>query len=848
MSMSSQALAPAVPSAKCDERSRENAFVVPRWFYQQDSWVEDPENSDTVAYNYPLSLRIRGPLNEIFLEASLQELVRRHAVLRSVFQLSRKQLLQIVQPPRPFSLRRKDLTVFREAERESLARQFVFEESRRPFNLTRDLLLRGSLLRLGPDHHILTLLTHHLVYDDWSNRILVQELTDLYNAFSAGEASPLAEVNHDYGDFVRWINNRLSGQALSSHLAFWQSQFGGRDDFHHLLSDRRRPARRSYHGAAESTLLPVNLADSLKRWSQTERASLFMALLAGFQLLLHRYSGQTDIAVGSCAANRTRVEVESLIGRFGNHLVIRTDWRGNPTVREALNRVRESSITAYSYQELPFGAVVDAIQPIPQADRNPLFQVMFVFQNAPKGDWRIPGLELSWLPIEAGTAKYDLSVWLREREGLEVTLEYNTDLFELATIQRISEDYRNILETMVKNPEARIDDLVISLRPPSEPPPQRETSGVELSGSLGETERQLTKIWEQILGVQPIGMRQDFFELGGDSLQAVRLFAKIEKLFEVRLPLSTLLEVQTIEGLAQILRHQGPASKGNSLVAVQSRGSRPPLFFVHGAGGNVLIYRDLARHLGPDQPFYGLQSQGMDGRLPFLDRIEDMAATYVEEIRTVQPEGPYFLGGYCMGGTVALEMAQQLLAQGQDLALLALLDTSNWARVAKDSFLSRVCFQMQKVVFHCQNFWLLDLGGKLRFLQGKLQVLKNRSVVWFGAVLTKFVRNHWGEQPHSSNLAQLWDVNERAAFAYMPKVYPGRITHFRPLRQYRRYAGPERGWDQLARGGVEVCDMPVYPAGMLLEPFVEQIAKKLGHFIEQSSNSNGFPRELKNPW
>ena len=252
-----------------------------------------------------------------------------------------------------------------------------------------------------------------------------------------------------------------------------------------------------------------------------------------------------------------------------------------------------------------------------------------------------------------------------------------------------------------------------------------------------ETTEQLARIWQEILGVDSIGPDQNYFDLGGDSSLAVQMFAQIEKIFKIKLPLATLYEAPTIEELAKILRGEAAASGWSSLVAIQQAGSRPPFFCMHGAGGTVLMYRDLSRYLGDDQPFYGLQSQGLDGSCPPLTKVEEMAALYVKEIRRVQSHGPYFLGGYCMGGTVAFEVAQQLRAEGEPVALLALFDTMNWHKIPLTVW-SKSSHATQRLFFHAASFFSVDSGGKARFLKEKFGVLKNRLPVWRGMLLSRF--------------------------------------------------------------------------------------------------------------
>lgn len=812
----------------------EDAFAVPNWFYQQKSWVADPRNSSNAVYNYPLAFRIQGLLDYQALKKSLEEIVRRHNVLRSLFCLENGSVVQKVRPAQLLSVPVKDLSGVDDCLREEQALQEAQRESRKSFDLTRDPPVRPLLLRLGPEDHVLVLATHHLVYDDWSNGILFRELAALYPSYSEGKPSPLPEMTYRYGDFARWQAKRLQGDELKSRLSFWGKTLSGGSDFHHLATDHPRPAERTYRGSLEKVVLPPALTTGLQILSQRERISLFMVLLAGFQSLLHRYSGDEDIVVGSCSANRPLVEVEGLIGRFGNDLVIRTNFSHNPTFRELLGRVRESSLNAYSYQDLPFGEVIEHLSPNHRSSRNPLFQIMFIFQNAPKENTPIPGLSLSAFPLEAKTAKYDLNVWLRSQNGLEVALEYNVDLFESPTIRKILTDYQTVLESMVQNPDASVSNTPIDNRQPIVSDTPRKMQYGACSATEDAIERQLISIWEDVLKVHPIGINQNYFELGGDSLMAAGLFAQLESVFQVKLPIASLLHAPTIEQQAALIRQKGPSSSWSPLVPIQMGGSRPPLYLVHGAGGNVLIYRSLALHLGPNQTVYGLQSQGLDGKQPLLTRIQDMAALYVQEIKKVQPRGPYLLGGYCMGGTLALEMAQNLRAQGEEVPLLALIDTSNWANVSAGSFPDDVWFHWQKIKFHLQNFLLLDSRDKLSFLSDKIKVLRSRTSVWLGMVQSRIRKKNQAVRNNSLVvLAQLWELNEQAAFDYVPIVYPGRITQFRPVSQYSRYDGPEKGWRNLASEGVEVIDLQVYPGGMLVEPFVADLAARLSSCIER---------------
>jgi len=315
-----------------------------------------------------------------------------------------------------------DLSSLPATAREARSQQVALEEAARPFDLALGPLLRGSLLRLGVDDHILQLRTHHIVHDDWSTGILFRELSELYQAFAAGTESPLPDLAFQYGDYVRWLHGQLQGNVLGSKLSYWKEQLASATGFQHLATDFARSAKSATanRGAREGVVIPTDLANSLKELSRQERVSLFMVLLAGFQALLHRRSNDEEIGVASCAANRPLAEAEGVIGRFGNDMLLRTSFSGNPTFRELLVCVREVALNAYSDQSLPFGKVLKEVTNRTDPNRNPPFQVMFILQNAPRENREIPGLSIKWLPLYAGTAKYDLNVWLKIEPTLEV--------------------------------------------------------------------------------------------------------------------------------------------------------------------------------------------------------------------------------------------------------------------------------------------------------------------------------------------------------------------------------------------------------------------------------------------
>jgi amino acid adenylation domain-containing protein len=386
-----------------------------------------------------------------------------------------------------------------------------------------------------------------------------------------------------------------------------------------------------------------------------------------------------------------------------------------------------------------------------------------------------------------------------------------------------------IMEELPLTPNGKIDRKRLLTDHPTERPSVGKTVIAQTGAAGSPTEVILRRIWERTLAVKDFSTQDSFFDLGGHSLLAVELFAEIKKAFNIELPMATLYEAPTIKDLARILS-EGLSTQGWSpLVPIQATGSRPVFFCFHAAGGNVLNYRALSKYMGPEQPFYGLQSQGLDGVSPLLTTIEDMAALYVRAIRTIQPSGPYFLGGYCLGGTIAYEVAQQLHAAGEQISLLALFDTLNWSLVSLGPW-KWTRRMLERIMFHWTGLIHLDSIGKLKFLKGKLQSLKHRTPVWAGMLFGRFTGRR-------SNLGRVWQNNHRASRVYIPRPYPGSVTEFRPSKQYRVLDQPDLKWDRLAKQGQRTVTLPVYPGAMLVEPFVKHLAAQLLSCIDDASRS-----------
>ena len=1317
---------------------------IPLSYAQERMWFFDQLEPGNPTYNRPAFIRFTGSLNVATLEQCLNEIRRRHEVLRTTFPAVDGQPVQVISSAEPVSLPLLDLRHLSEVERGTEARRLAIEEARRSFDLALGPLIRTQLLRLGEEEYLLLLTTHHVVFDGWSMGVLLREISAVYEAFSIGSVPLLSELPIQYADFAQWQRKRFRDEVLESQLSYWRHQLDGSLPVLELPTDHPRPPVQTFRGARHPLVLSKALTDALKEISQREKATLFMTLLAAFNILLRRYTGQDDIIVGTPVAGRTRLETEGLIGIFGNTLALRADLAGNPTFRELLTRVRQMFLEGCAHQDLPFEKLVEELRPKRDLSRNPIFQVMFQLRNIPENTHALPGLRLDKVEFDYGISRVDLTLEVDDKaEGLFCCFEYNTDLFDAGTVERLGGHFESLLKGIVAHPQRRLSDLpmlteaerqqllvewndtkrdypsnkcihelfeaqveqmpeavavifdgqqliyrelnaranqlahhlcklgvgpdvlvgisveaslemvvgilailkaggayvpldpaypqkrlafmvtdaqmpvlltqerllarlpvhgakVVRLdtdweviareskeNPVSRTKPenlayviytsgstgspkgvlglhrgtinrfawmwqayafepeevccqktsfnfvdsvwelfgpllqgiptvivpdevrkhthrliqtlaahrvtrlvlvpsllraildgdgslQRQLSTLKIWISSGETlpvdlaqrfrellphsvllnlygssevsadvtwfdvgmmkgdlvsmpigrpiantqiylldaqlqpvpvgvagevcvggdnlargyhnrpeltaekfipnpfsdepgarlyktgdlarylpdgniefigrkdyqvkirglrvelgeieavlgqhpsvqrcvilvredipsdkrlaayvvphdqatktvgelrnflktklpeymvpsafvfldtlpltpngkidrqalsvpnhtrfepentfvaprnpvECQLTQIWENLLGTRPIGVKDNFFDIGGHSLLAVRLFAQIAKTFGQNLRLATLFQAPTVEQLARLLNREEPTAPWSSLVALQPNGSKPPFFWVHGDSSNAL----LARYLGPEQPLYGFMHQSQDGKPARYTVVETVAAHYLEEVRTIQPEGPYFLGGYSFGGTVAFEMAQQLRRQREEVALLVLLDSYFPGKEIENitsfrNVLTNITLFRDQAHRHLRNLALLGAHEKLAYLlervKGTIKGKINERTATISNILKRIrcrVYLALGRPiPPSLRSRYILDIYYQARRNYIPQLYPGRAVYFKSekLSSYHRL-----NWDKLIAGGLEVYEVSGHHLDLREEPYI----------------------------
>ncbi|ETW98425.1 MAG: hypothetical protein ETSY1_18745 [Candidatus Entotheonella factor] len=792
-------------------------------------WQMEQLEPGRAAYHIPAAFRLRGRLQVERLVQSLAEIVQRHESLRTVFVDSGGGPVQRIAPQGEVAWRR--VTLPADAS-EAFVMQQLQHEAMRPFDVSQGPLCRVWIGELAPMDHVLLITMYHMVSDGWSFALLFHELSSLYSAFVQQLPSPLAPLAVQYGDYAYWQHQWRHEGGFAAQLAYWDKHLQGDLAAVALPLPPPQTAPGAPSGATQPLMIDAELTARLKTLSQQAGCTLFMTVLAAFNALLHQYSGQEDILICSPVAGRHHLETEAMIGFFNNLIVLRGDLTGNPPFIAFLSRVRQMVLDAYQHQEVPFQQVAE----LPQVKRIPLCRAAFDFQDAAAWSLELPGLSATYIDVDTASADFELAL-LMDEDGDQLcgVWRYPSARFEARAIESLQADFEAILRAIVAQPDTPVAELLpqpllraeeaMATSRPAQKPDLLPVDGLELK---------LQKMWSEVLGLPTVELEADFFALGGHSLLAVELVNAMTVQLGYPLPPSILLQAPTVRQLAEALRQHDGVCAWSPLVPIQAGGVRPPLFLIHAAGGNIFIYRDLAKHLGPEQPVYGLQSQGLDGHQPLLTTVPEMAARYVREIQVVQPEGPYWLGGYCMGGTVAYEVAQQLYRQGHEVALLALFETYNWSQLKPETLADRALYWAQKVEFHLRNFYLLERGDRRTFLREKWSVIQERRQVWMGDL------KRWaglsrtdGHRAYQTLLAQLWQVNDDAADAYQPEPYPGRITHFRTAKEYRAFEDPRVGWEPLAKEGVDQHTLSAYPAGTLVEPFVAQTAARLQNCLAQ---------------
>jgi thioesterase domain-containing protein len=806
------------------------------------------------ALNMPIAWTCRGTLALDVAAAALAELVLRHESLRTTFEVVDGQLSQVIHPPIEVPLPVEDLRHLPKDARQRQADAVVQRQARIQMDMEKGPLFFARAIRMASDEHILLLTIHHSVCDGWSNGVVLRDFAAIYDGLIRNLPPALPELPIQFGDFAVWLEQWRKGKESAESLEYWRETLAG--DFVPLR------IRRDFHGGGgeergdiETLLLPPDLVRQARDFCALRGVTLYMLLLSVYAAMLHRLTGQGDILIGTPCANR-RQETEDLIGPFSNPQVIRIKIEKGDSLGSIVESVRNWTLGALAHQDLPFEDLNQ--DEFFCRDRNQIsLQVYFIYQKAFMQAQKTPSLEIVPLRSVSPGTMFDLMLSIVERaEGPRLQLEYNPGFFRVSTIQRILDLYVRILETVLTGLETPAGE-----ESKDESGQQLMTAGngaiargaveqaVDRNGHLsagasqgdsatrkqsGEylaprdaLEAQIARIWETAIGVKNLSIRDSFFDLGGRSLAAMQIISRINKIYSLDFGLAALFSGHTVERLSELVRKRLSANGSSSIVPMQPEGTAAPLFIIHGAGGNVIRFYQLAKLVGTDHPIYGVQAQSLLAGQPALLRLEDQAAFYLAEIQEIQPKGPYFFLGYSFGGMIALEIAHRLRALGEKVELLGMLDSRQRDYMTlmqrQDSVRVKVDRRIARFV---GNLSSLSLPEKIDYMWKKLYTRSLRRIYTLATAL--------GFRTVPSFLRSTDDVSWVAAMNYQPRCWPGSIALFRASIQPDPRLPRDLGWTPFAESGVEVLELPGDHDLVFQEPNIRVLAAQLRARLEHS--------------
>lgn len=807
-------LARVVTTARVGPRPPDTA---PRLsFGQQRLWRLCRLMPDTAAYNMHSSHRLRGPLDIEALGAALDTVIARNGALRTVFS-SDDGRPQPASPHRPH-LSPIDITT----EPDPLVPIAAWAD--RPLDIRAGPLFTARLWRLGPEDHMLSLLTHHLVCDGWSMRLIEDQVARLALDPDRGND----QLSLDYADFVEWERSRE--ESLRVDLDRWSSTLAG-------VEPLRLPGDRFGESGEVCFDLSDAATEAIGRLAASARSTPFTVLLAIFATTIHRHTGQEDLVVCTPVAGRPDPALERIVGYFNDLVPLRLSLAGDPPLDALIDRCRPVVLDALD-RPVPFQWIAG----LAATRSTPLTRALFALNDVPAADFTLPGVTAEAVHLPAGASDFELGWFMRVENGhYAATVSYRSSSAE--TVRRLTGDFAAYAEALTGN-------VRTTLSPPPDPSPAAspsQTASVAVQ-PRSLLQSQLRQIWQRVFGL-PIGIDDDFFELGGHSLLAAELVDEIEQELSCgRIPLATLFAAPTVARMAALLEQDDWSSGWASLVPIKPSGDRTPLFFVHGHGGNVIGFSDLGRNLSVDQPLYGLQAPGMDSTCG-ARHIEDMARGYVQEIRTVQPSGPYLVGGWCLGGDIAFEMAQQLRREGLPVALVLMVDNPRpeHIRTAPSSGASHVRNRVgARLAMEWSNLAEVATRQQGRYIMERTARLGRTA----RSAVERLTTDGSGRLPlglpHSRSYrqTQIAALHEKAYETYRPQPYAGRVAVLRAEHQpWGRAPDPSLGWSAVVDGPMMLYTLPGHRIGLLEGPR----ARRVSAIVEEAMRAALHPGAVPQP-
>jgi thioesterase domain-containing protein len=799
---------------------------------------------------------------------AIARLVERHDALRASFDESGRMMKTEPKMKIPISV--IDLSALRSsgnghARQDEHLRKLIAEETALPFPLPAGPLFRSRMILLGDNRAAVILTAHHVICDGWSLDVMIHDLCAFYSEELSGIPSslPLAE---SFLQYAQNVTERQRSDDFKRSSKYWHTKFADGFPVLVLPTDRAATGRREFKARRTDHSVPSSVMQDLKSLAAKQGCSFFAALLSSLAIFFARVAQQRRFVIALPTAEQPVAGQPGLVGHCVNLLPFAVELREGESFGSFLKRVQADLLEAQEHSIYTMVSLLEDLRPV--AHTRGISPISAGFTNVRKfRPHELPqsGFTVDYQANPKSEESFELYLnAVESEEDLNFHCHYDINLFEDITIREWLATLGAILKDVAADPSrnvlhlARLDrqaspekeivyahifdrELTYHLNGHDSPLISKSSSGPP-TPSQGSTKSEpellqaLIALWRRVLDIRDIGPDDEFFALGGHSIAAAQLFALIQRDLGYTAPLAVLYDAATPRQLSKTLFRGTIAEDWNALVPINRKGDRTPLFLIHAAEGNVLLYRSLAAHLGADQPVYGLQSAGLDGNTAIDPRFENVARHYIDQIRQVQPHGPYLLGGYCLGGTIALEMAQQLIEDGESVSLVALIEDYNvramqWPLARRHLLINRLFLNPY---FHLQNMLAAEGAAKLDFFMEKLRVEIRRTKISVRGASAGLRHRLFGSAASPAPRAKLADLYEDALTHYHVQPYPGELTLFIAERHLAGFGIPQGGWADIAQRGVRLFSLPFSPRGSLIEPYVRQLASVLRACIDQA--------------
>ncbi len=825
----------------------------------------------SACYNQSMTLRLKGNISVQKLTRAIERLVERHDALRAAF--DEPGAVMHIAPAQMAKVPVTDLSaISHPAVREKRLGKLVAQETALPFSLPEGPLFRSQIMLLGADSAAVVFTGHHIICDGWSLDVLIHDLCAFYSEELSGEPARLRPVG-SYADYVRGYTQRANSEEFKEARDYWHSKFSAGFAALVLPTDHVRPARRNLAARRIDHPIPAPVVQDMRALGVKQGCSFFAVVLGALSILLARISRQRRFVIALPTADQPVVGQPDLVGHCVSLLPLAVELVEGEAISAFLPRVQRELAAAQDHSAFTLVSLLEELRPVrPVRGATPVSAgLTSVKKYQPQ---ELPQFGFS-ADYDANPMSFQSFEWylnaLEVGNALELKCHYDTELFKGSTVQAWLETFEAILRDTVGDPSREAMELA-GLKG------EGKSTGAEVLYALGgeekvgenlpprtpvltrehdaprtEAEKALARIWQEVLGVQNVGIHDDFFELGGHSLLAVAIQTKVERVFGKRLPLASMIQAPTIQQFSALVGGMHAMPSWSSLVPLHASGSKPPLFLMHSHGGNVLEYHPLAKRLGKDRPVYALQARGLNGNMIEEPRIEEMASYYLKEIRSLQPHGPYHLGGFCLGGLIALEAAQQLSAQNENVDLLIMINapTPEYSnRHMATPLPHRLSYRL---AYRLALEWSNLSGRPSRSIFAQV-LARGRRMRGLGQaraemLLESSLRRWHGHNPIHSvtyQLERLAMAHDRAGAAYIPKPYDGKVIQLYAKRQpFGLRIDPMLGWAGLFNGEYRVQEVPGFRQTMLDEPNVETLASAvttaLGACEDRGEDHEGSP-------